>query len=187
MSAAGAGGPRIPPLRDGGWDGEVEELLAPWRTADGVPNPFATLARNPALLRAWAPFAKAILLEGTIAARERELLIMRTAVNCRCAYIWGSHATSHGPAAGLSDEEIARVAAGPDAGGWTRADAALLRAADQLHAGARISDEVWSALAAFLDERRLIELPMLVGEYHLMAFTFNALGVAPEAGFPPLP
>ena len=46
---------------------------------------------------------------------------------------------------------------------------------------------MWAALAGFLEERPLIELPMLVGEYHLMAFTFNALGVAPDTGFPPLP
>ena len=183
--------PRVGPLDEGNWAESVTELLAPWRQPRGddarVPNAFATLARHPELLCAWEPFAGAILMHGAIPPRERELLIMRTAINCHSRYIWGSHSTDHGPRAGLSVDEVARIAIGADVSGWSELDAALLRAADGLHANAQISDEVWQTLAATFDERQLIELPMLVGEYHLMAFTFNALGVEPEAGFPPLP
>jgi alkylhydroperoxidase family enzyme len=183
--------PRVAPLDEGDWTESVRELLAPWRQPHGdgtrVPNPFATLARHPELLRAWEPFAGAVLLHGAIPPRERELVIMRTAINCRSRYIWGSHATDHGPRAGLSSTEVERIAVGADVSGWSVLETALLRAADELHADAQISDEVWQTLAAGFDERQLIELPMLVGEYHLMAFTFNALGVEPEAGFPPLP
>lgn len=182
-----AGAPRLAPLADGDWDESVAELMAAWRQPGGVPNVFATLARHPALLRAWEPFAGAILLEGMIPARERELVIIRTALNCRAAYIWGSHVTGHGPEAGLSGEDVERIVAGPEAPGWSELDRALLRAADELHVEARISDEVWGMLSAGLDERQLVELPMLVGEYHLMSFTFNALGVEPEVGFPALP
>ena len=182
-----ASAPRLGPLADGEWHESVAELLAAWRRPGGVPNVFATLARHPALLRAWEPFAGAILLHGAIPPRERELVIIRTALNCRAPYIWGSHVGDHGPQAGLSVDDLERIVRGPEASGWSELDAALLRAADELHADARISDRVWHALAAAFDERQLIELPMLVGEYHLMAFTFNALGVEPEAGFPPLP
>jgi 4-carboxymuconolactone decarboxylase len=63
----------------------------------------------------------------------------------------------------------------------------LLRATDELHADACIADDTWDALAARYDERQLIELPMLVGHYHLVAFTLNSLGVQPESGLEPLP
>ena len=40
---------------------------------------------------------------------------------------------------------------------------------------------------AEFDEHQLVQLPMLVGQYHLMAFVLNALGVQPEPGSTPLP
>src|SRR5205807_1946419 len=60
----------------------------------------------------------------------------------------------------------------------------LPRAADELHDGACIGDDTWSVLAAHLDERQLIEVPMLIGHYHLVAFTLNSLGVRREPGVP---
>ena len=43
-----------------------------------------------------------------------------------------------------------------------------------------ISDEVWSALAEHLDERQLLELPVLVGHYHMTAFLQNAIRFEPN-------
>ena len=59
----------------------------------------------------------------------------------------------------------------------------LLTAADELHDQSRISDATWAALAARYDEKQLIELPILVGQYHLVAFALNSLGVQVEGGF----
>jgi 4-carboxymuconolactone decarboxylase len=183
--------PRIPPLPPEHWSDAVRELLAPWaiETPAGpyVPNIFTTLARNPQLLGAWEPFAGGILLHGVLPARDRELLVLRTAWNCEASYVWGQHAGSHGPQAGLGEAEIARIAEGPQAPGWSEFEAALLRAADELHERATIAEATWAQLAALYGERELIELTMLVGEYHLMAFTLNALGVADEDGAGGLP
>ena len=67
------------------------------------------------------------------------------------------------------------------------AEAALLRAADELHADAKISDDTWAALAETYDERQLIEIPMLIGQYHMVAFTLNSLGVEQDEGLEDLP
>ena len=82
--------------------------------------------------------------------------------------------------AGLTDEEIERVKAGPDAPGWPAEDALLLRAADELHRDACLSDATWEALSRRYDERQMIEVPMLVGHYHMVAFALNSLGVQVE-------
>ena len=66
-------------------------------------------------------------------------------------------------------------------------DTALLRAADELHADAVLSEATWSALAARYPERQLVEVPMVVGQYHMVAFLVNSLGVEPDPGSPPLP
>ncbi|MBV8959222.1 MAG: carboxymuconolactone decarboxylase family protein, partial [Actinobacteria bacterium] len=83
---------------------------------------------------------------------------------------------------GLTDEEIARIKLGPDADGWSDLDRTLLRAADELHEEASISDATWSELSAVYDDKQLTEIPMVVGHYHLVAFTLNSLGVQREPG-----
>jgi alkylhydroperoxidase family enzyme len=173
--------PRIPPLPDDELDAQQRELLAGVRV-DGAPasNIFATLVRNPGLFRRWLPFGGK-LLAGKLPPRERELLILRTAVLCQADYEWGQHALI-ARSVGISDEEIERVRSGPEAAGWDDFDAVLLRAADELHERARISDATWESLAGRYDERQLIEVPMLVGHYHMVAFALNSLGVPLEPG-----
>jgi len=178
--------PRIRPLPRNAWTDEVRTLLE--RVPGGLDAPFnifTTFAHHPPLMRRWLPFGNA-LLTGELPARDRELLILRTAWNCHAAYEWGHHATI-GRAAGLSDEEIARVPHGAAAAGWNPFDAALLRAADELHSDAVLSEATWSALAAQYPERQLVEVPMVVGQYHMVAFLVNSLGVEPDPGSPPLP
>ena len=119
-------------------------------------------------------------------ARERELLILRTGFNCASDYEWGQHVRL-ALSIGISREEIERVAAGPDAPGWTQADATLLRAADELHSDSRIADRTWAELSESYDERGLIELTMLVGHYHMVAFALNSSGVELDEGLEGLP
>ena len=177
--------PRIPPLPPEEQDDRARELLGGVRVGAPASNIFTTLVRHPGLYAKWLPFGGK-LLAGKLPARERELLILRTGFRCRSEYEWGQHLVI-GRAAGLTDAEIARVADGPTADGWSAADALLLRAADELHDTSTLSDETWAALAARYDERQLIELPMLVGHYTLLAMTLNAIGVEREPGVEGLP
>ena len=123
---------------------------------------------------------------GVLPARERELLILRTGYNCRSDYEWGQHARLC-EGLGIDREEIRRVAEGPDADGWSPADTLLLRAADELHERAKISDHTWAELARSYDEKGLIEIAMLVGHYHLVAYALNSLEVELDEGLEGLP
>jgi alkylhydroperoxidase family enzyme len=179
--------PRIPPLPREGRDPRTEELLAALRWSDGSElNIFSTLARHPKLLKKWSEFGGVLLYGGVLPARERELLILRTGLLCRAHYEWGQHIPI-ALACGVTQEEVDRVPAGPDAAGWSEDDAMLLRAADELHADATIGDATWAALSARFDEQQLIELCMVVGQYHLVAYTLNSLGVQFEGELAPLP
>jgi 4-carboxymuconolactone decarboxylase len=180
--------PRIAPLPLDERDPRTVELLEPLRRPDGTElNIFATLARHPKLFKRWSAFGGTLLYGGTLPARERELLILRTGYLCRAHYEWGQHAEI-ARALGLTDEEIGRVADGPDAAGWTLEEASLLRAADELHISSRISDGTWGALVQRWDDQQLIEVCMVVGQYHLVAFALNSLGVEPESDdLPELP
>ena len=83
-------------------------------------------------------------------------------------------------AAGVTPAEVEAIAAGPSDASWSAEDAVVLRAADELHDDAVVSDATWAALAGRYDDRQLIELVMLVGHYHMIAFTLNSLGVQVE-------
>ena len=171
--------PRIPPLPEDERDDQARELLDQAGVRPGgAANIFTTLVRHPGLFRRWLPFGGK-LLAGKLPARDRELLILRTGWNCGSTYEWAQHVLI-ARTAGLGAEEIARVKDGPGAAGWSAADATLLRAADELHADARISDATWAALAGAYDQRQMIEVPMLVGHYHLVGFALNSLGVQVE-------
>jgi 4-carboxymuconolactone decarboxylase len=149
-------------------------------------NIFTTLVRHPGLFGRWAAFGGK-LLAGALPARDRELLILRTAWLCQAEYEWGQH-IAIARRCGVSSDEIGWVIAGPSTPGWEPFDAALLQAADELHSLAGISDATWAVLADRYDERQLIEVPMLVGQYHLVGFALNSLGVEREEGvegFPP--
>ncbi|MDE3206564.1 MAG: carboxymuconolactone decarboxylase family protein [Acidobacteriota bacterium] len=176
--------PRIAPLPAGERSPSAQALLETVTVAGAEANIFTTLVRAEGLTRKWLPLGGK-LLNGKIPPRDRELLILRTGWNCRAEYEWAQHVVI-GRAVGLSDDEIGRVAAGPHAG-WGPFEATLLQAADELHRDWTITDATWSTLAGTYDTQQLIELPMLVGHYHMVAMTLNALGVQLDpglAGFP---
>jgi 4-carboxymuconolactone decarboxylase len=182
--------PRVQPIPEPEWPESLRGVLEarPEALADrlGDNNIFSTLARHEDLFRAWLRLGGFLLGGGVLPARERELLILRTGWNCACAYEWGQHARIS-ERLGMSREEILRVAEGPDAEAWAPQDAALLRAADELHEDSRISDGTWERLAEHYDERGLIEITMLVGHYHLVAYALNSLEVELDEGLEGLP
>jgi alkylhydroperoxidase family enzyme len=183
--------PRISPLPPDERDERTRDLLSTLGPGDGgeVLNIFSTLARHPKLLRRWSGFGGVLLYGGRLPARDRELLILRTGWHCRAEYEWGQHVRIARDV-GVTDAEIERIPKPPAGAGWSAPDEALLRAADELHENSVISDGTWKALATRYDEQQLIEVCMVVGQYHLVAFTLNSLGVQAEdgvAGFPEAP
>jgi 4-carboxymuconolactone decarboxylase len=152
----------------------------------GSYNVFRTFARHPELFRSWLPFGAYLLSGGSLPPADRELMILRTAACCDCSYEWGQHVVI-ALGVGLDRAAINRVLEGPNADGWSTHQAALLRAVDELHESATLSDETWAQLAETYDERLLMEATMLIGQYHLVAFALNAFGVELDDGLEALP
>ena len=175
--------PRIRPRPESDWDDDDRALLArAMGSPDQTPlNIFLTLVNHPRMLKYWMVFAAGILNKGALPPRDREILILRAGWSCQAVYEWGQHAAI-GRQVGLTDDEIARIPLGPDASGWDPFDATLLRAADELHADACISDATWERLQERYSTEQLIEVPMTVGQYHLVSMTLNSLGVQREPG-----
>jgi alkylhydroperoxidase family enzyme len=181
-------GTRIPPLPEDEWDDETTHLIRlPWfsdRPTNGQ-NFTKTMVRHRELFRVWNEFGRT-LFNGRLPTRDRELLILRTAWLTRSTFEWAYHQPLV-EQLGMTPDEIDRIADGPDAAGWGELDAALLRAADELHVGADITDATWAVLRVHYDELELIEIPVVVGQYHLVAYFTNTMGSEPDPLLPRLP
>jgi alkylhydroperoxidase family enzyme len=127
-----------------------------------------------------------VLNKSTLPPRDRELLILRIGWLCRAEYEFGQHVVI-GRREGLSDEEIERVTRGPDAEGWDPFDATLLRAVDELHDDAFLSEATWNELVARYDTMQLMDVVFTVGQYNLVSMALNTLGVQLEEGTPGFP
>jgi AhpD family alkylhydroperoxidase len=146
----------------------------------GPPNLFTTVARHRGLFRRWLWFAGALMPGGRLPRADTELVILRVAHRCDCAYEWRHHERL-AARAGLAPEAIERVRDAPDASAWTDRQRLLLVAVDELHDRRELGDRTWDGLAALLAPRELIELCMLVGHYEMLAMTINSLRVQPDA------
>jgi alkylhydroperoxidase family enzyme len=174
--------PRIAPLPRTGNPPDVQALIDDaLPTVGPTANIFLTLANHPGLMRRFMPFGGKLLMKGKLPARERELVILRTAWLCQSDYEWGQHARI-GRDAGLNDDELARIPAGTDDPDWSALDGLLLRATDELATDHRLSDDTWAALAEHYDDQQLIELTLLVGSYGMVAGMLNSIGVEREPG-----
>lgn len=145
----------------------------------GPPNLFLTLGRHRPLYRGWLHFAGRLMPGGTLPRRDTELVILRVAHLRGCTYEWEHH--EHLAArAGIGPDVVARVQVGPDDTGWSPRERALLTAVDQLHADQDLTDEAWAELGRHLDDRRRIELVLLVGHYEMLATAIGTLRIDPD-------
>jgi 4-carboxymuconolactone decarboxylase len=182
--------PRVEPLSPEQMDPEtrafLEKLAAGGLGGGRVLNIFRTLAHHPELMRRWLVFGNHVLGKSKFPPRERELAILRVGFLCKSEYEWGQHVLI-AQRCGITDAEIARIAVGPDAAGWSPADAAVLRAADELHGDQMIGAATWTELSKTWNRQQLMDLVFTIGQYHLVAMALNTFGVQRDPGVPGLP
>ena len=173
--------PRIAPLAAADLDDEAVALATKLRaafglTTDAIPQVMATMIRHPALYRAQVDYftRRAEVLVGD--ARLREIAILRMSWLCRSGYLWGEHVRL-AKKVGLNTEDIERITRGGGDRGWTRLEAALIGAVDDLRRSATVGDADWAVLAAEISEKELIELLVVIGDHQEAASIYNALRV----------
>lgn len=175
--------PRLLPLPESQWSEKQAEILASMNFGGKVANIFATAVRHPEMMEAWNHFGMYILRGSSLPARDREILILRTAWLIQCEYEFAQH-TLVGKSCGLAPEEICRITKGPGEPGWDCFDATLLRAADELHEEFAITDATWNALVLRYSEEQLFDLIMTVGQYTTAAMLMKTLRVPLDEGLP---
>ena len=179
---------RLTPLPPKEWPESMRAALAALRPDDarhprprteGRPkalNALGTLARHPTLTKAFNTFNGYILFSSTLTPRQRELLVLRVAALRKSAYEWEQHRVLAGDV-GLDDDEVDRIASGPDAPGWSPLDRSMLSAVDELIGDGAIADATWQRLADQLDEQQIMDLVFTVGAYETLALAFRSFAI----------
>jgi 4-carboxymuconolactone decarboxylase len=161
-------------------------VLARWKDggARGM-HGLGVILRHAALAQAFLTFNNHVATAASVSKRIRELLILRISWLRRAEYEFIQHVVL-GRNAGLSEAELERVQLGPDAPGWDAVDAALLRAVDELHADACISQRTWEQLAEHFELKQIMDIVFAVGCYDMLAMVFKTFDVSLEPGVDPL-
>ncbi|HEY1707311.1 MAG TPA: carboxymuconolactone decarboxylase family protein [Rhizomicrobium sp.] len=171
--------PRIAPLTDAEFTPEQKEILEPM--GGRILNIFRTLVREPKAIKAFLAWGNYVLSKrNALPAREREIVILRIGFLCKSGYEWTQH-VAIGKREGLSDDEIARIKQGAGAG-WSAADAALIRASDELHEDQFITDATWKALAEHFSQKQCMDVVFTAGQYTQVSMILNSFGVQLDAG-----
>jgi len=141
-----------------------------------VINIFRVLMNHPLLAREWGRFGAYILSDRqTLAPREREMAILRIGWLNQSPYEFEQHVRIS-KQLGISDDEIERIQKGPKAG-WNQQDAAILQAADDLFENSIVSDETWKTLSSRYNTQQMMDLIFTIGQYNLVSWALNSLGV----------
>ena len=135
---------------------------------------FTTLARDQ---RLFERLMKGALLDnGHLTLRQRELIIDRVTALCGSEYEWGVHIAFFARRVGFSEQHIASTARGGAADPiWSDQERLLLEVCDQLHRKCDIDEQNWQALQQSFSDEAILEILMLAGYYRTISYLTNAL------------
>ena len=174
--------PRLPALPPEDRTERQQEILDELSmvVVDGVRKPredrpaLEILIRHAELYKAHMEVARQYLSDCEMDIRDRELAILRIAWLSQAPFEWGSH-VKIGKRNGITAEQIEWLIEGSSASGWSRQERAIVRAVEELHFDSMITDETWTDLQNFYNDKKLIELVILAGQYKTVAYYQNSL------------
>jgi 4-carboxymuconolactone decarboxylase len=161
----------------------LEEL---WGTP---PNLYKALGNHPALVAAWAEFARAIRYESQTPRTLRELLILRGAQVMGSEYEWAQH-LKMARKAGVAEKQIEELSRWRDSSAFDRMEKAALALAEEVTEGS-VSEGTYAEAMRHFDHKTYVELSLTAAFYAMVGRMLDAMGVQLEPDFqdysPPLP
>ena len=130
--------------------------------AGKVPNIFAAMAHRPEVLSTFLPLYKAIVNEGTVDAKFKELAYLRASMVNGCEYCTRAHIASS-KRAGVTPEQVAALPFYTRSPLFDEKEKATILFADRVTRGASgISSSVLQELNKYYDEGQIVELTMVI-------------------------
>lgn len=171
--------PRLSLLAPNQWPEDMRPLAT---GKIGPVNVMQSLMHHPDLFKRWAIFANHFLFKGVLPVEIREILILRTAWVTGSEYEWGQHVKISADECGFDKGHLRDIQIGARANRWGPPEKAMLRLADGLISGPKVSDRLWDYIADNWKEKEIIEAIALVGNYVMLAMALNAMGTPLDDG-----
>jgi uncharacterized peroxidase-related enzyme len=130
--------------------------------AGKVPNIFAAMAHRPDVLNAFLPLYKAIVNQGTVEAKYKELAYLRASMVNGCEYCTRAHIASC-KRAGVTPEQVDALPFFQRSPLFDEKEKATILYADRVTRGAdAIRDGQLEELRKFYDEGQIVELTLVI-------------------------
>jgi uncharacterized peroxidase-related enzyme len=144
-----------------------------------VPNMFRVMAHRPEIFATMQAHFSAVLTTGTLPARLKELIIVRTSQVNETPYCLASH-TILAKNLGWTAEQLTHLADWPRREDFTPAEKAALRLAETVTRDANaVSEEQFGELRGFYSEGEIVELLCAIGLFNYFNRFNNALKMEP--------
>ena len=190
--------PRLAPRPTDDWTDDVDDAFSVLRAhapgaaaaTDQPSRPTANIlgiyAWHPEFIRGWMPFSNH-LRHSTLSDRHREMVILRTTWLGYGEYEWAQHVWMSRTSGALTDAEVGALSVGAESPVWSEADAAVVRAIDEMVEDKHVTDSTWTELALQFDRQQLIDLVFTVGTYDMHCMAFRTLGLQLDEGMTGFP
>lgn len=140
---------------------------------------FGLLAQAETAFVPWLRLGGAVLSDLALDPLLRELVILQVG-RLAARYEWDQHVPI-ARAAGATDEQLAALEAGDtEAGCFDAAQRATLAFVADMVRDGEVPDATFDALAAELDDRRIVEVALTAGHYLGLARMMTALRIDPD-------
>lgn len=143
-----------------------------------VSGPFSILLNSPEMAGHVARLGAYIRFESTLPSSDRELVILTTARELDCDYIWATHEPLAREAK-VRLKTIEVVAQGRQLNQLEASEATIIEYGRELLRWHRISDRTFQALRERFSDQEIVELACTVGYYALLASILNTLDMGP--------
>jgi 4-carboxymuconolactone decarboxylase len=143
-------------------------------------NLLKMLAHSPPVLRGFKALGGALLMQLELPPRLREAAIIRTGLLAGASYEVTKH-LEIGSWVGLTEGELAALDPKGDAQALEPSLRAIVKLADELHAGGRGSEETVRELRVHLSDREVVEAVVTTGFYAMVCRVLETLEIDLEA------
>jgi len=147
-----------------------------------VINVYRLLLHSPRLAETWFEHNNAVRWGTGLDGRLREMVIIRIGHLARARYVIGQHVPKLALAEGLTLAECEALKDWQGSNLFNERDRVVLAYADAMTRDVEVPDAVFEPLREYFDDRRIVELTVLIGTYAMHVRVFEALKLDPERG-----
>jgi len=164
---------------DGIDDPELARLVEKIRSGrrGALINVYRLLLHSPPLAESWFDHLNNVRWGTQLSGRLREVVIIRIGYLNKVDYVLNQHVPKLAEAEGLSVAECDALADWQGSDFFSAEERASLAFADAMTRDVAVPDDVFDALRDHFDERKIVELAILIGTYNMQTRVLAALRI----------